>query len=106
MLVHTYDDITGTGVKAQLITLLKIGGVAVIARLNWDTKWYQMVMLTSSGVTRIGDQNVSATNGVPIGTGLVAQFMPPISFATDSYDLANVWVLINSGDVMSFARAV
>lgn len=34
-----YDDITGDGSKHQLITLLKIGGVAV-SQNNWDTKFW------------------------------------------------------------------
>jgi len=106
MKLVTYDDLTGDGTKYQLITLLKIGGVAVVHPFQWGTKWFQATMLTSSGVSRIGDENVSATNGVPVGTNNNGQFIPPIAFATDVYDLSNVWVLINSGDVMSVARAI
>jgi hypothetical protein len=99
-----YDDILGDGVAHQLVTLLKIGGVAVTPRINWRSKWWQAVMLTSSGVSRIGDQNVSATNGVPIGTVNNGQFAPPIAFGTDAYPIDQIYVIINSGDVMSFAR--
>lgn len=106
MKLITYDDITGTGTKAQLITLLKVGGVAVSHPNNWDAKYWQAVMLTASGVTRIGDENVSSTNGVPVGTVNNGQFIPPLAFATDKYDLQNVWVIINSGDVMSVARVI
>jgi len=104
MKLIVYDDYQGTGVKVQLVSVLKIGGVAVTPRVNWRSKWWQAVMLTSSGVSRIGDQNVSATNGVPIGTVNNGQFAPPIAFATDAYAIDQIYVLINSGDVMSFAR--
>lgn len=105
MKIQCFDDITGDGAKHQLITLLKVGGVAV-SQVNWATKWWQAVMLSSSGTSRLGDSNVSSTNGIPIGTPNNGQFAPPIAFATDIYDLANVYVVIKSGDVMSVARAV
>jgi hypothetical protein len=101
----SYDDITGSGVAAQLITLLKIGGVAV-SQKNWDTKYWQAVMISLSGTARIGDANVSATNGIPVTAAGGGQFTPPIAFATDKYELSDVWVLIPSGAVMSVARWV
>jgi hypothetical protein len=103
MQVITYDDITGTGVKAQLITLLKVGGVAV-SQSSWISKWYQAVMLTATGTSRIGNSTISSTNGIPIGAPNNGQFAPPIAQAADFYDLSEVYVLIKSGDVMSFSR--
>lgn len=105
MQLITYDDITGTGAVLQLITLLKVGGVAVSAK-SWSTKWWQAVMVSAAGTTRIGNVTISATNGIPVGLVNNGQFIPAISFATDVYDLAQVYVRINSGDVMSVARGV
>ena len=105
MKIQTFDDITGDGVKHQLITLLKVGGVAVI-QVNWCVKWWQIIMRTSSGTTRVGDSNVSATNGIPIGTPNNGQFAPVDSAFTELYDLSDVYVIIKSGDVASVARAV
>jgi len=100
-----YDDITGDGAKHQLITLLKIGGVAV-SQANWTTRWWQAVMVSASGVTRLGNSNVSATNGIPIGVSANGQFLPLSSQVSEIYDLSQVYVIIASGDVMSVARAV
>lgn len=101
-----YDDITGTGVAAQLTTLLKVGGVAIPTQKNWDTKFWQAVMLTETGTSRIGDANVSATNGIPIGTPNNGQFVPPVGVGTEKFEFSDIWVLIKSGDVMSVARWV
>jgi len=105
MKIQAFDDITGDGAKHQLITLLKVGGVAV-SQTNWRVKWWQIVMLTSSGTTRVGDSNVSSANGIPIGTPNNGQFAPVDSAFTELYDLSDVWVIIKSGDVASVARAV
>jgi hypothetical protein len=105
MKISAFDDITGDGVKHQLITLLKVGGVAV-SQANWRVKWWQIVMLSSGGTTRVGDSNVSATNGIPIGAPNNGQFAPVDSAFTELYDLSDVWVIIKSGDVASVARAV
>lgn len=105
MKVLTYDDITGDGAKHKLIDLLRIAGVAQV-QSNWGSKWWQVVMYTSAGITRVGDANVSAANGIPIGTPNKGQFAPPIAFATDKYELSDVYVIIATGDVMSVARAI
>ena len=105
MKIQAFDDITGDGAKHQLITLLKVGGVAV-SQTNWRVKWWQIVMKTSSGTTRVGDSNVSATNGIPIGSPNNGQCAPVDSAFTELYDLSDVWVIIKSGDVASVARAV
>lgn len=105
MKLFTYDDITGDGAKHQLTSLLKVGGVAV-SQTNWDTKWVQLTMQTASGVSRVGDVNVSSTNGIPLNTTEQSQFVPPIAFATDKYEMTDLYVIINNGDVMSVARAV
>ena len=105
MKVQTFDDITGDGVKHQLISLLKVGGVSVV-QTNWLVKWWQAVMLSSSGTSRIGDSNVSASNGIPIGTPNNGQFAPIDSKWTETYDLSMVYVIIKSGDVMCVSRAV
>jgi hypothetical protein len=104
MEILTYDDIVGGGTVVQLITLLKIGGVLQV-QANWDTKWYQLVMLASTGTSRMGPSTISATNGIPIGTPNNGQFAPPIAFATDRYDFRNVYVLIKTGDTLSVSRA-
>ena len=103
MKVQTFDDITGDGAKHQLVALLSVGG-APIVQSNWTTKWWQAVMLSSTGTTRIGDSNVSATNGIPIGTPNNGQFAPIDSKFTELYELSDVYVIIKSGDVMSVAR--
>jgi hypothetical protein len=107
MQIHTYDDITGDGDVHQLITLLKLSGVSV-PYSSLPAKWWQVTMKTASGVSRVGSMFVSATNGVPLGstTNLVAQFAPVSSDFPENYDLKDIWVLINSGDVMSVARGV
>jgi hypothetical protein len=105
MVIKPFDDITGDGLKHQLITLLKVGGV-LVTQTNWQVKWWQIVMLTSSGTTRVGDSNVSATNGIPIGTPNNGQFAPVDSAWTELYDLATVYVIIKSGDVACVSRAV
>lgn len=105
MHISAYDDITGDGVKHQLVSLLKVGGVAQVQD-NWACKWWQIVMLSSSGTTRVGDVNVSATNGIPIGTPNNGQFAPVSSALPEVYDLSQVYVIIKSGDVASVARAV
>lgn len=102
MTLITYDDITGDGTKQKLINLLKIGGVSQASQKNWDTKWFQLTMTTAAGTSRVGSpgiNSVSATNGIVLG-----QFFPPIPFATDVYDLSQLYVIINSGDVLSVAR--
>ena len=104
MEILTYDDIVGGGTIVQLITLLKIGGVLQV-QANWDTKWYQLVMLASTGTSRMGPSTISATIGIPIGTPNIGQFAPPIAFATDRYDFRNVYVLIKTGDTLSVSRA-
>lgn len=100
-----YDDITGDGSKHQLITLLKIGGVAV-SQNNWDTKFWQAVMVSAAGTTRIGDSNVSATNGCPVTAAGGGQFTPPVSIGTEKFELSDVYVIIANSDVMSVARWV
>jgi hypothetical protein len=105
MKISAFDDIVGDGAKHQLITLLKVGGVAV-SQANWLVKWWQIVMLSSTGISRVGDSNVSATNGIPIGTVNNAQFAPPVSEGTENYPLDTVYVIIRSGDVACPARAV
>ena len=105
MQLITYDDITGDGTVHQLIALLKVGGVLVTAK-SWSTKWWQAVMVSAAGTTRIGNSTISATNGIPIGSVNNGQFIPAIAFATDTYDLSQVYVRIASGDVMSVARGV
>jgi hypothetical protein len=107
MKVHTYDDITGDGAKHQLTSLLKINGVAV-SLTSLPAKWWQATMVTTSGVSRVGDSNVSSTNGTPLGSGsnIVAQFAPIFSEFPENYELADVWVLINNGDVMAVARGI
>lgn len=99
-----YDDITGDGTKQQLIGLLKVGGVAV-SQKNWDTKYFQLQMLSPAGLTRVGDSNVSATNGIEIGTSPAnGQFVPPIAFATDKYELSDIYIIIANGDKLQVAR--
>jgi len=98
-----YDDITGDGSKHQLVALLKVGGVAV-SQQNWDTKFWQAVMVSAAGTTRIGDQNVSATNGVPVTATGGGQFTPPVSLFTEKYELSDAYVIIALGDIMSVAR--
>jgi hypothetical protein len=105
MKIQAFDDITGDAAKHQLITLLQVGGVAV-SQVNWRVKWWHIVMKTSSCTTRVGDSNVSATNGIPIGTPNNGQVAFVDSAFTELYDLADVWVIIKSGDVASVARAV
>ena len=105
MQLLTYDDITGDGTKQKLTDLLKVGGVAV-TQAQGGSKWWQAVMTTASGVTRIGNSTISSTNGIPIGAANNGQFIPAISFATDVYDLSQVYCIINSGDVMSVARGI
>ena len=105
MKVSAFDDITGDGVKHQLITLLKVGGVAV-TQANWTVKWWQIVMVSAAGTTRLGDSNVSSTNGIPLGANATGQFAPIDSQFTEVYNLSQLYVIINSGDVMSVARAV
>ena len=105
MEIITYDDITGDGAKHQLISLLKIGGVAV-TQINWQTRWFQLLMTTATGVTRVGNLNVSSTNGIAIGVTASGQFVPLNSQPSETYDFANFYVIIKSGDVMSVARAI
>jgi hypothetical protein len=105
MKIQCFDDITGDGAKHRLITLLKVGGV-LVTQANWATKWFQLVMTTSSGVTRVGDSNVSATNGISVGTPNNGQFAPVDSAFTEVYHLDDIWVIIKSGDVMSVARTI
>ena len=83
--------------------MLSFGGVAPTETNLQDTKWFQCIMTTANGValSRLGNVNVSATNGITLG-----QFFPPIPFATDKYSLDQYYVIINSGDVMSVARVV
>ncbi len=105
MRVQTFDDITGDGTKHQLITLLKIGGVAV-TQTNWDTKWSQLTMVTAAGTTRVGDSNVSSTNGIPLGINAIGQFFPAISIFPEKYELSDIYVIIANSDVLSVARGV
>jgi len=100
-----YDDIAGDGLKHQLISLLKIAGVAV-SQTNWSSRWIQLLMLSASGTTRVGDQNVSATNGIPLGAVAGGQFAPIFSTWSGQYQLSDIYVIIATGDVMSVARAV
>lgn len=106
MRILTYDDITGDGAKHQLITLLKIGGVAIASQQSWATKWWQIAGVTVGGLSRIGDANVSSTNGIPIGANNNGQFVPPVSSLTEKYQLSDIWVILKSGDVYSVARTV
>ena len=99
MTITTYDDITGDGAKHKLTDLLNVGGVSQAAQKNWDTKWFQVIMTTAAGTSRLGDVNVSATNGITLG-----QFFPPIPFATDKYLLDQVYVILALNDVASVAR--
>jgi len=106
MQILCYDDITGDGAKHQLITMLKIGGVAVDTTKSMPAKWFQATMQTAAGETRIGSSAVSATNGIPIGIISTGQFAPTYSMTNETYFIEQLYVIIASGDVLSFARAV
>ena len=105
MKIFTYDDIVGDGVLHQLITLLKIGGVVQV-QTNWDSKWFQCVMTTAAGLSRVGPSTVSATNGIQLGGASGSQFAPIYAQLSEKYSMADLYVIIASGDVMSVARAV
>ena|ERR1017187_4131773 len=104
MQILTYDDITGDGASHQLISLLKIGGVLQVQK-NWDSKWFQCIMTTAAGLSRIGPSTISATNGIQMGGSNGNQFAPVYSQPSEKYELDQLYVIIAAGDVMSVARA-
>ena len=84
-MIHSLPDITGTGSSVQLSS--------TIIKANW----VQVQAISgNSAAVRLGDSGVSSTEGAVIAaTG--GQFAPPAG-NTNCYNLADIWVLIGSGD--------
>ncbi len=71
--------------------------VASAAGVN-QCKWFQLVGVTiAAAASRIGDADVSATQGYPLTAG-GGQFFPPVARANAFYDLTQIYFFLNSGD--------
>lgn len=101
---YTPVDYTGTGAAVTLASVLGVN----------QCKWFQVVGTSITGVPgRVGDAGVSLDvvsplvlgRGFPIASG-GGQFSPPIAFATDSYDLAQWYIVLTTGDTASVGCAI
>lgn len=101
MQIVTAPDYTGTGAKVALTTLLS-GSPA-----SQQCKWFQVIGI-SIGATpaRVGDANVSSTQGAPITSTGAGQFNPPVAEVMQNYDLSTHYVWVGSGDKVSLSYAI
>lgn len=86
---------TGTGAKLKLSA---IPGAPKLCR------WWQLIGVSASG-SRVGDVNVSSSQGVPVGVS-TGQFSPPVSIGTELYDLDLIYAFVGNGDTVILACAV
>jgi len=103
MKIYTYPDITGTGALQALKTVLGI--------VSQPCKLLQFTIVSnaSGNTIRLGDAAIGATQGIPLGgstPGSTSQFIPQISEDLRNYDVADWYVIIPSGDVLSVAYGV
>ena len=88
----TVADITGSGAKVQLAT-------------SGTARWIQLTTLAAnSAVVRVGDSNVSASQGMAIAAGS-GQFLPPLPISSSGdpaaalYQLSTIYLYIGNSDV-------
>lgn len=95
MVPHVPVDYTGTGAAVTLASILGVN----------KCKWFQVNAVSVGGTAvRLGDKNVSATQGFQVGS-TQTQFAPPIAFVADLYDLTAWYILVQSGDTVTVGCA-
>lgn len=99
MQIYDAADYTGTGAAASLASILGLTGINALA------KWFQVTTVsgTFTNLPRVGSSSISTSRGIPI-TG--SQFVPPIAEETNQYNLANIYLRADVGDVLSVAYAI
>ena len=102
MEVYTYPDITGSGSLQSAAVVLGI--------TSQPCKWYQVTIVSnaSAQTMRLGNANISSTQGIPLGgsAGATSQFFPQISEDLRNYDIKDLFLLIPNGDTVSVAYGV
>ncbi len=100
MIITDAVDYTGTGVAVTLASVLGLS-----AATSAMAKWFQIsvVTQTTSTFARVGSSSITTGRGIPI---LGGQFVPPISEQTTSYDLRNIYILVQATDIVSVAYAI
>lgn len=95
MVLYSLPDIVGTGAKVAL------------SATSQPCKYWQITATSVASQARVGGIEVSSTRGIPIGPGFNSgQFATPIAEASSRYDLADQYVYLAEGDVVSVAYAV
>ena len=92
-MLHQLPDITGTGSAVALSS--------APLRVNWLRITTNSTVHTNSSVVRVGDANVSATQGTVVGINDAKDLSP--ASATNSFDLSQTYVLVASGDQIQLA---
>ena len=90
-MLHQLPDITGTGSAVALSS--------APLRVNWLRITTNSTVHTNSSVVRVGDANVSSTQGTVVND---AKDLSPAS-ATNSFDLSQTYILVASGDQIQLA---
>ena len=101
MKVYTLPDITGTGSLQSAATVFDF--------TTQICKWWQFSVVdnASGSAMRIGDENITSAQGIPVGGGgSVGQFSPPLAEPLANYDLKDVYFIIPNGDTASLVYGV
>ena len=92
----TVADVTGDGARHTLASAL---GVT-------QCKWFQVSAVSvASTPARVGDADVSSSEGFPIGSG-GGVFAPPIALAMDLYDLTKWYYIAANSDTLAIGCAI